>query len=56
MTPIEQTALTLACMIGSHFVGRRNGAKSSIQYIFSFMTDPEIEKIVMKIEDDQRFR
>lgn len=56
MTPIEQTALTLACMIGSYIVGKKSGLKRGIEYIFSFMTDKEIEKVVIKIEKDNRLR
>jgi hypothetical protein len=52
MSPMAQAALTLACMLGSFFVGKRSGIKSGVQYIFSFMTEKEIEKIGIKIEKD----
>lgn len=53
MSPMAQTALTLACMLGSYFVGKRSGIKSGVEYIFRFMTEKEIEKIAKKIEKDQ---
>lgn len=56
MSPLAQTGLTLVCMLFSYFVGQKSGIKSGIRYVFSFMTDPEIEKIVMKIEADNRLR
>jgi len=56
MTPLAQTALTLVCMIASYYVGKKSGLTHGIQYIFSFMTDKEIEKIVVKIEKENRLR
>ena len=56
MTPLAQTALTLFCMIASYYVGKKSGLTHGIQYIFSFMTDKEIEKIVVKIEKENRLR
>ena len=56
MSPLAQTALTLACMIASYYVGKKSGLTHGIQYIFSFMTDREIEKVVMKIEKDTKLR
>lgn len=56
MTPIEQTALTLVCMIASYVFGKKSGLRKGIEYIFSFMTDKEIENVVVKIEKDGRLR
>ena len=56
MSPLAQTALTLACMVASFYVGKKSGLTHGIRYIFSFMTDKEIEKVVMKIEKETKFR
>jgi hypothetical protein len=53
MTPIEQTGFTLVCMIISFFVGKKSGIKHGIGYIFNFMTDKEIQKVVTEIEKDR---
>lgn len=56
MSPMAQTALTLVCMLGSYFVGKRSGIKSGIEYIFRFMTEKEIQKVAMKIEKDNELQ
>jgi len=53
MTPIEQTIFTLACMIISFFVGKKSGIKYGIGYIFNFMTENEIQKVVAEIEKER---
>jgi hypothetical protein len=50
MTPIEQTGFTLVCMLIAFFIGKKSGIKSGIGYIFNFMTDKEIQKVVKKID------
>jgi len=53
MTPIEQTVFTLVCMVISFFVGKKVGIKYGIGYIFNFMTDNEIQKVVTEIEKER---
>lgn len=53
MTPLEQTGFTLVCMLIAYFVGKKSGIKSGIGYIFNFMTDKEIQKVVTKIEEER---
>ena len=53
MTPIEQTAFTLACIVISFFVGKKAGIKYGIGYIFNFMTENEIQKVVTEIEKER---
>lgn len=53
MSPLEQTALTLVCMLLAYFFGKKSGIKSGIGYIFNFMTEKEIQKVVTKIDKDK---
>lgn len=53
MSPLEQTALTLVCMLLAYFFGKKSGIKSGIGYIFNFMTEKEIQKIVAKMEKNK---
>lgn len=56
MTPLEQTGLTLACMFAAYMVGKKSGIKIGISYIFRFMNDKEIIKVMTKMEKEEGLR
>ena len=56
MTPLEQTGFTLFCMLVAYFIGKKSGIKTGIGYIFNFMTESEIVKVMTKIDKEENLK
>lgn len=50
MTPLEQTLLTVVCMVGAWWWGREDGKQRGIEIAVTFMQDQGFLKDNIKIE------